>query len=540
METEYMKKQGEVMLVNDDAESFAMDVDSDYVDKTQLIAFTNSVINKNDRFICVSRPRRFGKSMAVHALAAYYSKGIDSHELFKNLKVSQDPTFETYINQFNTLYINLQSYFDDGTGEHFFEVLNKAILNSLSAEFPSVFENKSFTSIKEALRAVYSAGFGKFVVVIDEWDMLLRDYGDNKTLTDDYINLLRSLFKDDQFSKMFALVYMTGILPIKRYNTQSALNNFKEYTMLNPGKLEDTFGFTEDEVKALCEKYNVDFKQAKMWYDGYHFRNHDIYNPYAVINAVKDNNFTSYWSGSSTTEPVIECLKNNFMGLKDEIIALVSGINIGKNININKTKIIPEEFVDADDVLVYLVHLGYLSYNLATKQVSIPNQEIRSEFEVALKTCNWTEYNEEIKKSDELIEATLGYRDVQRMAKLIGEFHQSHTSILDYNNEEDLKYTVLGAFFSAIKYYNKPLLEQRTGKGFADIIYLPNYENYRSKPALIIELKNGHSAEDALNQIKDKNYVDFVKPYAKGALLIGINYDPKTKEHSCIIEEESF
>ena len=268
METEYMKKQGEVMLVNDDAESFAMDVDSDYVDKTQLIAFTNSVINKNDRFICVSRPRRFGKSMAVHALAAYYSKGIDSHELFKNLKVSQDPTFETYINQFNTLYINLQSYFDDGTGEHFFEVLNKAILNSLSAEFPSVFENKSFTSIKEALRAVYSAGFGKFVVVIDEWDMLLRDYGDNKTLTDDYINLLRSLFKDDQFSKMFALVYMTGILPIKRYNTQSALNNFKEYTMLNPGKLEDTFGFTEDEVKALCEKYNVDFKQAKMWYDG--------------------------------------------------------------------------------------------------------------------------------------------------------------------------------------------------------------------------------------------------------------------------------
>lgn len=535
-----MKSNGEVMLINDDARQFQLDVNTNYVDKTQLISFTNSKIPTNDHFICVSRPRRFGKSMAVHALVAYYSKGANSKELFTGLKISQDPTFNEYLNQFNTLFIDMHGFFDDRTGAHFFEDLNKHVISKLSTAFPSVFENNNFTSIKEALRAIYQAGFGKFVVVIDEWDMLLRECGDNENLTKDYINLLRSLFKDSDFSYIFALVYMTGILPIKRYKTQSALNNFDEYTMLDPGEIEDTFGFTEDEVKEICSKSKIDFEQAKMWYDGYHFEQFDIYNPYAIANLVKHKKFKSYWSKSSTTEPVIDCLNCNFDGLRDEIMQLVSGCKLTKEIDIDQTKIIPDEFAELDDVLVYLVHLGYLSFNQDSQTVSIPNQEIRSEFEVALKTCNWTEYNEEIKKSDELIEATLGYRDVQRMAKLIGEFHQSHTSILDYNNEEDLKYTVLGAFFSAIKYYNKPLLEQPTGKGFADIIYLPNYENYRSKPALIIELKNGHSAEDALNQIKDKNYVDFVKPYAKGALLIGINYDPKTKEHSCIIEEESF
>ena len=535
-----MKNSGEVMLVNDKANAFKEDLKDGYVDKTQLISFTNSIVSSKSKFICVSRPRRFGKSMAVHALVAYYSKGLDSHEIFKGLKISKDATYEKYINQFNTLFINLQRYFDDGTGEHFFEVLNKDVIKKISNEFPKVFENKNIVTIKEALSEVYQAGYGKFVVVIDEWDMLLRDYGENKSLTDAYINLLRSLFRDEEFTDMFALVYMTGILPIKRYKTQSALNNFIEYTMLNPGELEDAFGFTEDEVKLICEQNKVDFKATKMWYDGYHFRDYDIYNPYAITNLVRFKNFTSYWSSSSTTEPVIECLKSNFKGLRDEIMQLVSGCKLTKEIDISQTKIIPEEFAEANDVLVYLVHLGYLSYNQSTRSVSIPNQEIRSEFQKALKACNWTEYNEEIKKSDELIEATLGYRDVQRMAKLIGEFHQSHTSILDYNNEEDLKYTVLGAFFSAIKYYNKPLLEQPTGKGFADIIYLPNYENYRSKPALIIELKNGHSAEDALKQIKEKNYVDFVKPYAKGALLIGISYDPKTKAHSCLIEEERF
>ena len=534
-----MKSNGEVMLINDDARQFQLDVNTNYVDKTQLISFTNSKIPTNDHFICVSRPRRFGKSMAVHALVAYYSKGANSKELFTGLKISQDPTFNEYLNQFNTLFIDMHGFFDDRTGAHFFEDLNKHVISKLSTAFPSVFENNNFTSIKEALRAIYQAGFGKFVVVIDEWDMLLRECGDNENLTKDYINLLRSLFKDSDFSYIFALVYMTGILPIKRYKTQSALNNFDEYTMLDPGEIEDTFGFTEDEVKEICSKSKIDFEQAKMWYDGYHFEQFDIYNPYAIANLVKHKKFKSYWSKSSTTEPVIDCLNCNFDGLRDEIMQLVSGCKLTKEIDIDQTKIIPDEFAELDDVLVYLVHLGYLSFNQDSQTVSIPNQEIRSEFAKALKACNWEEYTEVLATSDKLLDATRA-KDAPKVAKLIEEYHQNCTSLKEYNDESALKYTVLMAYFSSIKYYSKPLIEQPTGKGIADLILTPRRAFIDKYPALVIELKCGHTAQDAITQIKEKNYVEFVKTYAQRALLIGISYDPKTKAHSCVIEEERF
>ena len=480
------------MSVNVDNLNFQMVRNSEYVDKSDLITLTNNIINIEKRFICVTRPRRFGKSVTVKMLNAYYSKGCDSKALFSDLKISSKSDFERHLNQHDVIYLDMTEFADDnGNGDLYLENLNTDVVSELKDTYSESFEKEKNYSLPEAIRCLNK----RFIFIIDEWDFVFREYPNNTNLHKNFIDLLRALFKGVG-ERYVELVYMTGILPIARYNTQSALNNFSEYTILNPGKFAKSYGFTEDEVKTLCEKYHLDFDTTKFWYDGYKVGGYELYNPNSIIELINHRTFESYWSNTSAYGLVKEAINLNFEGLKDDIIKLCSGDTISIPLpEIKSYNTADLNFKNKVAIYIYLVHLGYLGCNLEEGIIYVPNEETRLELLNSVKENHWTQY------------------------------------------ESALRYVVLMAYLATESYYLAPLNEFPTGKGFADIVYLPISANSKSKPALIIELKKDASAKAALEQIKERDYVSRVKEYTDNILLIGINNDSKTKQHTCEIEE---
>ena len=521
------------MSVNVDNLNFQMVRNSEYVDKSDLITLTNNIINIEKRFICVTRPRRFGKSLTVKMLNAYYSKGCDSKDLFSDLKISSLPDFDEHLNQHDVIYLDMMEFADNkGNGANYLENLNSDVVSELKDTYPDRFEKDKCYSLPEAVRCLKK----RFIFIIDEWDFVFRQYPDNKKLHEDFIDLLRALFKGVG-ERFVELVYMTGILPIARYNTQSALNNFSEYTILNPGPFSQYYGFTEDEVKTLCEKYHLDFETTKFWYDGYKVGGYELYNPNSIIELINHGTFESYWSNTSAYGLVKEAINLNFEGLKEDIIKLCSGDTISIPLpEIKSYNTADLNFKNKVAIYIYLVHLGYLGCNLDEGILYVPNEETRLELLNSVKENHWPKFESALKLSEQVVVATYN-KDTESVANLLSKIHEDKVPSLEYNNESALRYVVLMAYLATESYYLAPLNEFPTGKGFADIVYLPISANSKSKPALIIELKKDSSAKAALEQIKERDYVSRVKEYTDNILLIGINYDSKNKQHTCLIEE---
>ena len=503
-----------------------------YVDKSALITYTNNVLDTEKAFVCVSRPRRFGKSMAANMLCAYYSKGCSSKELFQDLEISQDDFFEINLNQYDVILLNIPQLLRRVKNpEELPACIEEKVIAEIREAYP-VFVDSSEKSLPDALTSVYkkaSVTGNGFVFIIDEWDCLFREEKENKKAQRNYLDFLRDLFKDRTYVK---LAYMTGILPIKKYGTHSALNIFDEFSMTNPKRLAKYVGFTEEEVRALCQEYEMDFEEAKRWYDGYCFRriNH-IYNPKSIVDAMLEETFQSYWTGTETYEALRVYIDMNFDGLKDAIVAMLGGISCKIDTGIFQNDMM--SFQGRDDVLTLLIHLGYLAYNEAKQEVLIPNEEVRSEFLRAVRQSNWHEVTDAVERSEELLEATLNC-DAKAVAEGIDLVQMEHTSILSYHNENSLSCVITLAYYSAKKDYTL-IREFPTGKGFADIVFLPHRNS--DKPALIVELKWNQSAEGAIKQIKKQQYVQALKEYKGNLLLVAVNYDKKTKRHECVIEE---
>lgn len=340
-----------------------------------------------------------------------------------------------------------------------------------------------------------------------------------------------TLPKNAQSLKYLELAYLTGILPIKKYGTESALNNFMEYTMVDSGILAKYVGFTEEEVSELCETYQMDFEETKRWYDGYFLRNAGhIYNPRSIVRAIREKYFDSYWTKTGTYDSLKEYISSNFDGLKDTIIDLLGGSRCSLDASTFQNDMVSMQ--SRADVLTLLVHLGYLAYDSECGEAYIPNEEIRKEFFNAVKSVKWTAVSEAIKNSKELLEATWDM-DGNYVAESLGEIHADSTSILQYNNENSLSCAISIAYYAAREYYTM-FRELPRGRGFADIVYLPNRNV--DKPAIVVELKYDKTAQGAIEQIKQKKYTKHLENYAGNILLVGINYDKNTKEHSCIIE----
>ena len=523
------------LFVNPDDSAFQKAVASKiYVDKTGLIDLTNSFLGTQQAFICNSRPRRFGKSMAANMLAAYYSKGCDSHELFAGLQIEQSADYEKYLNKYDVIHFDVQWCFKEaGSAEKTVSFITQTILSELRDIYGDIIP-EHVNKVSGALAYIREATGNKFVIIIDEWDVLIRDEATNKAVQEEYIDFLRNLFKGVEPTKFIALAYMTGILPIKKYKTQSALNNFLEYTMINPGPLAPYIGFMKDEVVVLCQKYNIDFTEVKRWYDGYLLAGYHVYNPCAVINLIFQGEFQSYWSQTGTYESIVPLINMDFDGLKTAIMTMLSGDAVPVRTTSYQNDMVT--FRNKNDVMTSLIHLGYLAYNAQEQAAYIPNEEIRSEFLDAVEETQWNEFFDYQKLSQAILEATLDM-EADIVAELLEKVHQEYASVIQYNNENSLSSVLTIAYLSSMQYYFKPIREMPLGRGFADFVFIPKHRFADYYPALVVELKWNKNAATAISQIKEKRYAESLEDYAGEILLVGINYDKKTKEHACSIEK---
>lgn len=522
------------IYLNPGNQGFAESINSQiYVDKTGLISYTNRVIGTAQKYICVSRPRRFGKTMAAGMLTAYYGRECESGELFKGLAIEKDVSFKKHLNQYDVIFLNMQNFLSRAkSADSFVLFLQECVLKDLAKAYPDFDGLWEQSDLLTALEEVYNVNQKDFIFIIDEWDCIFREKKHDLRAQTSYLDFLRALLKDKSYVR---LVYMTGILPVKKYGTHSALNMFDEYSMTDQGVLAPFAGFTENEVRELCSQYQLDFDEMKRWYDGYLFEDGlHIYNPKSVVEALRRKKFAGYWTKTETYEALKIYPEMNFDGLKDAVTMMLGGGFC--RINPYKFQNDMTSFQSRDDVMTLLVYLGYLAYEAERESVFIPNREIEIEFANAIEGAGWGEIVRLLSESEGLLEATLeGNESI--VAKAIDTAHMEAASILAYNNENALSCVISLAYYSAKRYYTF-IRELPTGKGFADIVLLPG-RNYPDKPAVLVELKWDESADSAIGQIKERKYVKALEGYQGNLLLVGINYDKESKKHQCKIEKLS-
>ena len=394
------------MFLNPDNSAFQAVLNAKiYVDKSGLLNYTNSVLASTDAFICNSRPRRFGKSITANMLTAYYSKGCDSEKMFSELEISEAEDFKKHLNKYDVIHLDIQWCMEPAGGpERIVSYISEKTIQELREYYPNVLK-ESTTSLPEALAMINAETGKKFIIIIDEWDVLIRDEAANQKVQEEYINFLRGMFKGVEPTKYIQLAYLTGILPIKKERAQSAVNNLDEFTMLQADELAPYIGFTENEVKGLCEKYNRDFDKVKKWYDGYLLDGYQVYNPKAVVSVMTKGRFRSYWSETGSYEVVVPLICMNYDGLKNAIIEMLSGSEV--KVDTATFKNDPAKIQNRDDVITYLIHLGYLGYNEDSESAFVPNEEIRQELITAVRSSNWDELIAFQQESRKLLTATL-------------------------------------------------------------------------------------------------------------------------------------
>ena len=501
-----------------------------FVDKSLILQKLCKLMNTKQKFICVSRPRRFGKSMIGDLIKAYFSKGCDSKEIFSNLKIAKDPCFGENLNKFNVISIDLGAIFSSSQSKNdILTNLRKWLLKDFRKEFPDI-EFSESDPVSKMILDTYEKTKSQFVIIIDEYDVLVRERIP-EDIFKGYLDLLNSLFKNNELSPAIALAYLTGILPIVRDKVQSKLNVFQESTTLFPFGFEEFFGFTKEETETLCKRYGMSFAECENWYDGYKIGNIDIYNPNSVVVAIMAGEFANYWQKTGSYEAVSDYIKLDYDGIKSDVIDMLTGKEI--SVNVSNFKNLLSEIKTKDDVFTYLIHLGYLNYNKTTKLCRIPNKEIRQEWESAVEESeNFRKITERIKKSEKLLKLTqLG--ETEMVAAALDEAHHLVADPLDYNDESSLKTAILLAYYTASSKYTI-IKEMPSGTGFADIGFIPID---KKDPAIIIELKYNKNTDTAIKQIKEKKYPAGFENYLDNLLLVAVNYDKKTKVHECIIEK---
>lgn len=502
-----------------------------FVDKTELI---NRLLEKDEteKFICNSRARRFGKSVTADMLVAYFSKGADSKSLFEPFRCVKDALFQENMNHYDTIFMDIQAVFVEAreakTNPN--EYICANLIQELQTDYPSLVAEGD--TLVKALNNVYCATGRPFVIIFDEWDYPVRELDLDSKEREGYIEFLRGLFKNSDAKDYIRLAYLTGILPIVRIKGQSAVNNFIEYTMTSPKDLGKYIGFTENEVRQLCDKFGADFGKMKEWYNGYKLGGEAIYNPLSVVRTISDGDYSQHWTTTGTYGDIEELINKNFDGLREAIIRMLSGGRVPVRVSDGKNDL--RTFVNKDEVITALIHLGYFAYDKETQEAYVPNREIQEVFYRYMGNNENDTLSRFMKHSEQILNAVMAM-DEEQTGRLIQGIHNDFISAIEYNDENSLACTVMMALISSFTYYHKPIRELPCGKGFADIVYLP-LPRYSNMPVIVVELKWNKSAGTAIEQIRKRQYPDSLKEYAGDVLLVGINYDKKTKEHRCEME----
>lgn len=515
-------------------------LDKYFVDKTMLIEELIPSIGREQRFLCITRPRRFGKTVMANMVASYFGKAIDSSFIFEHLAIAESPRYREYINKYDVIYIDFSRLPENcQTYEEYINRIKTGIKEDLLEEFPEL-ELKEEMSLWDILAKIFQKTNRKFIFIMDEWDAVFHMSFISQKERQEYLLFLKNLLKDQVYVE---LAYMTGILPIAKYSAASELNMFVEYNMATRERFSSYFGFSEEEVDKLFQIYSettirprITRQDLKIWYDGYCTASGEqLYNPRSIICALSDNQLGSYWTGSGPYDEIFYYIKGNIDEVREDFILMISGEHI--EAKVQEYAATAEELTTKNQIYSAMVIYGLLTYE--DGEVFIPNRELMYKYNELLLTNESLGYVYWLaKESERMLKATLA-GDTQTMAEILEYAHNTESPILSYNNEIELSAIVNLVYLSARDKYRVER-EDKAGKGYVDFIFYPEKKNIS---AIILELKVDASPEEAIQQIKDKQYILRFKgklaekaKYTGEVLLVGISYNKETKMHSCKIE----
>ena len=512
-----------------------------FVDKSRMLEELFPLVETGNNHICITRPRRFGKTVTANMIASFFSKACDAQDIFQSMQIAGAKDYERYRNQFSVIHISFNELGGRcASYEQYIERIEKKLIRDLKKEYSQA-EFFETVSAADALLELYAEeDSAKFIFVLDEWDFIFHQTFITEEDKREYLSFLRNLLKDRPY---VLLAYMTGILPIAKYSSGSELNMFSEYTLASEERFSEYFGFTEKEVDLLFERYQASTEKnrqvtregLKNWYDGYHTKNGErLYNPRSVVLSLSNNNLGNYWTSSGPYDEIFYYIRNNVDAVRDDLALMAAGNRVPARVW--EYAATSQELKTKEEIFSAMVVYGFLSYE--NGMVSIPNRELMNQFADVLKKESSLGYVYRLARaSEKMLRATLA-GDTDMMEQVLESVHDAESPILSYNHETELSAVINLVYLSARDRYRVER-EEKAGKGFVDFMFYP--EVPPASEGIILELKVNHSPEEAIAQIKEKNYA---LRFAEGSgekrihrvLLVGIGYDKKTKKHHCKVE----
>lgn len=516
-----------------------------FVDKTLMLSELFPYVSAGNRHICITRPRRFGKTIMANMISSFFQKASDSSDVFDSLAISQVDDYRRYKNQYNVIRIdfskmprNCDSY------TQYIERIEALLIEDVKEAFPQVKINEA-DAVGDILESVFVQCGEKFIFVLDEWDFIFHRDFINEIDKEKYVAFLSNLLKDRPY---VVLSYMTGILPIAKYSSGSELNMFAEFTMVNSPMFGEYFGFTDDEVDDLYRRYIVECdrqhkeksvtrKGLRDWYNGYYTKSGErVYNPRSVVFALQFNNLANYWTSSGPYDEIYYYIRNNISDVRDDLALMISGESV--TAKIQEYAATSMNLSTRDEIYSAMVVYGFLSY--LNGKVCIPNRELMEKFDELLVKNESLGYVYRLaKESEKMLKATLA-GDTLTMERILEFAHNTEVPLLLYNHETELSAIVNLVYLAARDSYRVES-EDKAGTGYVDFIFYP-YDT--TADCIILELKVDHTPDEAIAQIIDKKYALKFMPklagqkiYTGRILAVGIGYWKESKKHSCKVEE---
>lgn len=516
-----------------------------FVDKTLMLRELFPYVSAGNRHICITRPRRFGKTIMANMISSFFQKASDSSDVFDSLTISQVDDYRRYKNQYNVIRIdfsklprNCDSY------TQYIERIEALLIEDVKEAYPQVKINEA-DAIGDILESVFVQCGEKFIFVLDEWDFIFHRDFINEIDKEKYVAFLSNLLKDRPY---VVLSYMTGILPIAKYSSGSELNMFAEFTMVNSPMFGEYFGFTDDEVDDLYRRYIVECdrqhkeksvtrKGLRDWYNGYYTKSGErVYNPRSVVFALQFNNLANYWTSSGPYDEIYYYIRNNISDVRDDMALMISGESV--TAKIQEYAATSMNLSTRDEIYSAMVVYGFLSY--LNGKVCIPNRELMEKFDELLVKNESLGYVYRLaKESEKMLKATLA-GDTLTMERILEFAHNTEVPLLSYNHETELSAIVNLVYLAARDSYRVER-EDKAGTGYVDFIFYP-YDT--TADCIILELKVDHTPDEAIAQIIDKKYALKFMPklagqkiYTGRILAVGIGYWKESKKHSCKVEE---